>query len=131
MKEHKARKRFGQNFLQDTRIIADIVNAVRPQADDVVIEIGPGLAAITEPLAKKLNCLHVIEIDRDIVRRLKTLPFQTACEDLQMHDSNMACIREKGRLKCLHRRFQTASVWCQTTWVWCSSPLRSRITPKR
>jgi len=59
MKEHKARKRFGQNFLQDTRIIADIVNAVRPQADDVVIEIGPGLAAITEPLAKKLNCLHV------------------------------------------------------------------------
>ena len=44
MKEHKARKRFGQNFLQDTRIIADIVNAVRPQADDMVIEIGPGLA---------------------------------------------------------------------------------------
>ncbi|MCV6719098.1 hypothetical protein OIF98_08960, partial [Neisseria meningitidis] len=41
--------------LQDTRIISDIVNAVRPQADDVVIEIGPGLAAITEPLAKKLN----------------------------------------------------------------------------
>nr|WP_258025493.1 rRNA adenine N-6-methyltransferase family protein [Escherichia coli] len=64
MKEHKARKRFGQNFLQDTRIIGDIVNAVRPQADDVVIEIGPGLAAITEPLAKKLNCLHVVEIDQ-------------------------------------------------------------------
>jgi len=53
MKEHKARKRFGQNFLQDTRIISDIVNAVRPQPDDIVIEIGPGLAAITEPLAKK------------------------------------------------------------------------------
>ncbi|WP_047919786.1 rRNA adenine N-6-methyltransferase family protein, partial [Neisseria gonorrhoeae] len=70
MKEHKARKRFGQNFLQDTRIIGDIVNAVRPQADDVVIEIGPGLAAITEPLAKKLNRLHVVEIDRDIVCRL-------------------------------------------------------------
>ena len=75
MKEHKARKRFGQNFLQDTRIISDIVNAVRPQLDDIVIEIGPGLAAITEPLAKKLNRLHVCEIDRDIVRRLKTLPF--------------------------------------------------------
>lgn len=75
MKEHKARKRFGQNFLQDTRIIRDIVNAVRPQPDDTVIEIGPGLAAITEPLAQKLNRLHVIEIDRDIVGRLKTLPF--------------------------------------------------------
>ena len=75
MKEHKARKRFGQNFLQDTRIIADIVNAVRPQPGDTVIEIGPGLAAITEPLAAKLDQLHVCEIDRDIVKRLKTLPF--------------------------------------------------------
>ena len=75
MKEHQARKRFGQNFLQDTRIIADIVNAVRPQPLDTVIEIGPGLAAITKPLAEKLNRLHVIEIDRDIVGRLKTLPF--------------------------------------------------------
>lgn len=75
MKEHKARKRFGQNFLQDTRIISDIVNAVRPQPDDIVIEIGPGLAAITGPLAQKLNQLHVCEIDRDIVKRLKSLPF--------------------------------------------------------
>ena len=41
MKEHRARKRFGQNFLQDTRIIQDIVNAVRPQPGDTVIEIGP------------------------------------------------------------------------------------------
>ncbi|MDO4693529.1 MAG: 16S rRNA (adenine(1518)-N(6)/adenine(1519)-N(6))-dimethyltransferase RsmA [Eikenella sp.] len=75
MKEHKARKRFGQNFLQDSRIIRDIVAAVRPQPDDTVIEIGPGLAAITEPLAAKLNTLHVCEIDRDIIARLKTLPF--------------------------------------------------------
>ena len=86
MKEHKARKRFGQNFLQDTRIISDIVNAVRPQADDVVIEIGPGLAAITEPLSKKLNRLHVIEIDRDIVCRLKTLPF---ADKLVIHEGDV------------------------------------------
>ena len=75
MAEHKARKRFGQNFLQDTRIINDIVEAVRPQPDDVVIEIGPGLAAITEPLARNLKQLHVVEIDRDIIARLKRLPF--------------------------------------------------------
>ena len=87
MKEHKARKRFGQNFLQDTRIIADIVNAVRPQAEDVVIEIGPGLAAITEPLAKKLNRLHVIEIDRDIVGRLKNA---AVCR--QTGDSRRRCV---------------------------------------
>lgn len=71
MTQHQARKRFGQNFLQDTRIITDIVNAVRPQPDDIVIEIGPGLAAITEPLARKLNQLHVCEIDRDIINHLK------------------------------------------------------------
>ena len=75
MTQHQARKRFGQNFLQDTRIIADIVNAVRPQPDDIVIEIGPGLAAITEPLARKLNRLHVCEIDRDIIAHLKKQPF--------------------------------------------------------
>lgn len=86
MKEHKARKRFGQNFLQDTRIINDIVHAVRPQIDDVVIEIGPGLAAITEPLAKKLNTLHVCEIDRDIVQRLKTLSF---ADKLVIHEGDV------------------------------------------
>ncbi len=86
MKEHKARKRFGQNFLQDTRIINDIVNAVRPQPGDVVIEIGPGLAAITGPLAKRLDKLHVIEIDRDIVGRLKTLPF---ADKLVIHEGDV------------------------------------------
>ncbi len=59
---------------------------MRPQADDVVIEIGPGLAAITEPLAKKLNRLHVVEIDRDIVCRLKTLPF---ADKLVIHEGDV------------------------------------------
>ncbi|PIT10653.1 16S rRNA (adenine(1518)-N(6)/adenine(1519)-N(6))-dimethyltransferase [Snodgrassella alvi] len=75
MKEHRARKRFGQNFLQDKSIIQDIVRAVRPQPEDTVLEIGPGLAAITTPLAAMVDQLHVIEIDRDIVARLRTLPF--------------------------------------------------------
>ena len=86
MTEHKARKRFGQNFLQDTRIISDIVNAVRPQADDIVIEIGPGLAAITEPLTRKLNQLHVCEIDRDIIQFLKKQPF---ANKLVIHDGDV------------------------------------------
>ncbi len=86
MKEHRARKRFGQNFLQDTRIIQDIVNAVRPEPDDVVVEIGPGLAAITTPLAQKLNQLHVVEIDRDIVTRLKKLPF---ADKLVIHEGDV------------------------------------------
>lgn len=75
MKMHRARKRFGQNFLQDTHIIEDIVRAVRPETGDTVIEIGPGLAAITAPLAARLDKLHVVEIDRNIVARLKTQSF--------------------------------------------------------
>ena len=75
MTQHTARKRFGQNFLQDSRIIADIIRAVRPQPADTVVEIGPGLGAITEPLAAKLDCLHVCEIDRDIIGYLKTRPY--------------------------------------------------------
>lgn len=86
MTEHKARKRFGQNFLQDTRIISDIVNAVRPVPDDIVIEIGPGLAAITEPLTRKLNQLHVCEIDRDIITFLKK---QSFANKLVIHDGDV------------------------------------------
>lgn len=75
MKTHQARKRFGQNFLQDTRIIHDIIHAVRPHPEDIVVEIGPGLAAITEPLSQQLKALHVCEIDRDIIQYLESQPF--------------------------------------------------------
>lgn len=68
---HKARKRFGQNFLVDERIIDDIVAAIRPEPDDNMVEIGPGLGALTRPLLKRLNHLHVVEIDRDIIARLE------------------------------------------------------------
>lgn len=68
---HIPRKRFGQNFLIDERIVSDIVRAVHPQRDDLVVEIGPGLAALTRPLLQSLDYLHVVEIDRDIVERLR------------------------------------------------------------
>ena len=68
---HKARKRFGQNFLVDEQIIADIIRAVRPQPADNMVEIGPGLGALTRPLIQHLNQLHVIEIDRDIIAHLE------------------------------------------------------------
>jgi 16S rRNA (adenine1518-N6/adenine1519-N6)-dimethyltransferase len=69
---HKAKKHFGQNFLVDQQIIADIVAAIRPEADDSMVEIGPGLGALTRPLLQRLKRLHVVEIDRDIIARLKT-----------------------------------------------------------
>jgi 16S rRNA (adenine1518-N6/adenine1519-N6)-dimethyltransferase len=72
MHGHKAKKSFGQNFLVDQNIIADIVRAIRPAAGDNMVEIGPGLGALTRPLLQQLNKLHVVEIDRDIIARLKT-----------------------------------------------------------
>jgi 16S rRNA (adenine1518-N6/adenine1519-N6)-dimethyltransferase len=68
---HRAKKRFGQNFLVDEQIVADIVAAIRPEPEDNMVEIGPGLGALTRPLLKMLNHLHVVEIDRDIIARLE------------------------------------------------------------
>lgn len=72
MSAHKAKKKFGQNFLVDERIIADIIGAIRPELEDNMVEIGPGLGALTRPLLKRLNHLHVVEIDRDIIARLES-----------------------------------------------------------
>ena len=71
MKGHVARKRFGQNFLVDHGIIAAIISAIDPTRDETVVEIGPGLGAITEPLMARVDHLHVVEIDRDLIARLK------------------------------------------------------------
>ncbi|PKO35049.1 MAG: 16S rRNA (adenine(1518)-N(6)/adenine(1519)-N(6))-dimethyltransferase [Betaproteobacteria bacterium HGW-Betaproteobacteria-7] len=71
MKGHIARKRFGQNFLVDSGIIGGIISAIDPQRGDTVVEIGPGLGAITVPLMARLDHLHVVEIDRDLIARLK------------------------------------------------------------
>ncbi len=64
---HRARKRFGQNFLQDNGIIYSIVALINPSADAHVIEIGPGLGALTLPLLENLDHLDLLEIDRDLV----------------------------------------------------------------
>ena len=69
---HRARKRFSQNFLIDESAIAGIVAAIAPRPADRLVEIGPGLGALTRPLARSVKPLHVIEIDRDIVARLRT-----------------------------------------------------------
>ena len=69
--QHLARKRFGQNFLSDPNIIRKIIEAIRPLPGDRMVEIGPGLGAMTEPLMARLDHLHVVEIDRDLIARLK------------------------------------------------------------
>jgi 16S rRNA (adenine1518-N6/adenine1519-N6)-dimethyltransferase len=70
--KHIAKKRFGQNFLQDQGVINSLIDAISPQKDQILVEIGPGLGALTQPLLKKVDHLHVIEIDRDIIAWMKS-----------------------------------------------------------
>jgi 16S rRNA (adenine1518-N6/adenine1519-N6)-dimethyltransferase len=70
MHGHRARKRFGQNFLADPHYVARIVDAIDPQPGDNLVEIGPGLAALTAPLIARCGRLHAVEIDRDLAARL-------------------------------------------------------------
>lgn len=85
MKGHVARKRFGQNFLIDQGIIGAIVSAIDPKRDETVVEIGPGLGAITEPLMSRVDHLHVVEIDRDLIARLKK---QHSPERMTIHEGD-------------------------------------------
>jgi 16S rRNA (adenine1518-N6/adenine1519-N6)-dimethyltransferase len=70
-RRHVARKRFGQHFLVDRAVVERIVDAVDPRRDDHVVEIGPGLGALTQPLLARLDHLHVVEIDRDLSGHLR------------------------------------------------------------
>ncbi|WP_299510806.1 16S rRNA (adenine(1518)-N(6)/adenine(1519)-N(6))-dimethyltransferase RsmA [uncultured Limnohabitans sp.] len=72
--KHIARKRFGQHFLTDGGIIDAIVDAIAPVAGQPMVEIGPGLAALTQPLVERLGHLTVIELDRDLAVRLREHP---------------------------------------------------------
>lgn len=69
--KHIPRKRFGQHFLSDPGIIDAIVRAIAPRAGQPMVEIGPGLAALTQPLVERLGRLTVIELDRDLAARLR------------------------------------------------------------
>lgn len=72
---HTARKRFGQNFLVDLGVIDSIVNVIRPARGDRMVEIGPGLGALTEPVIARMSTpeapLHAVELDRDLIGRLE------------------------------------------------------------
>jgi 16S rRNA (adenine1518-N6/adenine1519-N6)-dimethyltransferase len=79
--KHIARKRFGQHFLADAGIIDGIVQAIGPQpGQHNMVEIGPGLAAMTQPLVERLGHLTVIELDRDLAARLRAHPQLTVIE---------------------------------------------------
>lgn len=68
---HRARKRFGQNFLHDQGVIQRIVSSLRFKSGDRIVEIGPGLGALTQPLIETAGHIDVVELDRDLVERLQ------------------------------------------------------------
>jgi 16S rRNA (adenine1518-N6/adenine1519-N6)-dimethyltransferase len=79
-KGHFARKRFGQHFLSDIGVIEDIVRAIKPEPGQALVEIGPGLGAMTDPVVELCKHLTVIELDRDLVQRLRQRPELTVIE---------------------------------------------------
>ena len=83
--KHVARKRFGQNFLTDKFVLDNIIDAIGPAPGQAMVEIGPGLAAMTALLLKKLDHMHVVELDRDLVTRLEK---QFPREKLTVHSGD-------------------------------------------
>lgn len=80
---HRARKRFGQNFLTDTQIIGRIIQTINPQPGERIIEIGPGQAALTQPLLASGAELHLVEIDRDLAATLQ--PWLAGHQNASLH----------------------------------------------
>ena len=78
--KHPARKRFGQHFLTDGSVLGAIVDAIDPQPGQGLVEIGPGLGALTDPLVQRCGRLTVIELDRDLAHRLRRRPELTVIE---------------------------------------------------
>ena len=99
--KHRARKRFGQNFLHDPIIIQRIIDAINPQANDHIIEIGPGKGAITQPLLERVQHLDVIEIDRDLAGSL--------LEKLDAKQTQLT-IHQQDALKTDFSRFGTSKL---------------------
>jgi len=82
--KHIPRKRFGQNFLTDQTVLFDIMRGIDPRPDDVMVEIGPGLAAMTSLLLESVQQLHVVELDRDLVERLKSVSTRHVCMSIRL-----------------------------------------------
>ncbi|MDB5860897.1 MAG: ksgA [Ramlibacter sp.] len=97
--KHQARKRFGQHFLADGSVIDSIVREIDPRAGQAMVEIGPGLAALTQPLVERLGRLTVIELDRDLAARLRKHPQLDVVEADVLNVDFTALARERGVAK--------------------------------
>ena len=100
MAKHFARKRFGQHFLTDRAVLDAIVGAIRPEPGEALVEIGPGLGAMTDPLVARCERLTVIELDRDLAQRLRKRPELDVIEaDVLQVDFGALAARAGQRLR--------------------------------
>lgn len=127
--KHIPRKRFGQNFLTDGAIIDNIVQAIDPKAGEPMVEIGPGLMALSQPLVERLGKLTVIELDRDLAARLRLR------DDLDVVESDVL----KVDFRALAARLGVAKLRvvgnlpynisspilfiCWSRWMWCRTSI--------
>jgi 16S rRNA (adenine1518-N6/adenine1519-N6)-dimethyltransferase len=116
MAKHRARKRFGQHFLNDPAIIDAIIRAIHPTGDDVIVEIGPGQGAITDALARLAGHLHAVELDRDLVARLRHKYGDHP--NVTVHEADAQQMHCSSTLP----RLATAFVWLET----CHTTFRRR-----
>ena len=85
--KHRARKRFGQNFLHDQQVINRIISRFHPHNGQCIVEIGPGLGALTWPLLDQVDTLHAVELDRDLVARFEADPRASGRLHIHQHDA--------------------------------------------
>ena len=95
--KHQARKRFGQHFLTDGAVIDAIVDAIQPKPGEALVEIGPGLGAMTDPLVARCERLTVIELDRDLAQRLRQRPELNVIEADVLNVDFAALAAQQGR----------------------------------
>ncbi len=95
--KHLARKRFGQHFLTDGAVLDAIVEAIDPRPGQALVEIGPGLGALTDPLVQRCQRLSVIELDRDLALRLRRRPELNVIEADVLKVDFAALARAQGR----------------------------------
>ena len=95
--KHIARKRFGQHFLTDGAILDAIVDAIGPKPGEALVEIGPGLGAMTDPLVARCERLTVIELDRDLAERLRKRPELEVIESDVLHVDFAALAADRGQ----------------------------------
>jgi len=84
---HQARKRFGQHFLRDQGVIDQIIGVINPQPSEHLVEIGPGLGAITLPVLQRVRIMDAVEIDRDVIAALKVSSFSVG--ELHLHEADV------------------------------------------